>query len=431
MNATLLQQLIEAGDLPGGKADRQLIETHISYVILNGDYAIKLKKPMHYHFLDFSSLEQRKFYCEREVQLNQRATEGVYLGVVPVIRVADGGSGQGGDAVVDGDSRQGGDAVAEGDSGQEGDAVEEGGGRIFGSGDAVGSEVGSQEDGPQTEGGGVRESGGGFMGEDTPLVETETAGGRLVIPLPDGVGAVAGEIIDYAVLMKRLDTGLQMHTLLQQGQVTHAHLLALADEVAGFHLEAEVVAIHWDRAVAMETFNDLDSVKDSVQGLLGPELAGLISKGIEWSDAFLARREADLIARVEGGYVRDVHGDLHARNIFLYPMPVLFDCIEFNDAFRRIDLLNEIAFFCMDLEAHGRYDLAAFFLDRYLTQMQGLPGLFDQEIFDYYKAYRANVRAKVNALRALQASERELKHLGGEIRLYLELMISYTGISVG
>ena len=69
--------------------------------------------------------------------------------------------------------------------------------------------------------------------------------------------------------------------------------------------------------------------------------------------------------RLKEGFYRDGHGDLHSRNIFLLAEPVPFDCIEFNDDFRQIDVLNEVAFLCMDLEAFGRQDLSDCFLESY------------------------------------------------------------------
>lgn len=62
----------------------QLIETHISWVILTGSYAYKIKKPVDLGFLDFSTLEKRRFFCEEELRLNRRLAPGIYLEVVPI-----------------------------------------------------------------------------------------------------------------------------------------------------------------------------------------------------------------------------------------------------------------------------------------------------------------------------------------------------------
>jgi aminoglycoside phosphotransferase family enzyme/predicted kinase len=65
------------------------IQTHISHVFIAGSYVYKIKKPVNFEFLDFSTLEKRKFYCQREVELNRRLCENIYLGVVGIARGAD------------------------------------------------------------------------------------------------------------------------------------------------------------------------------------------------------------------------------------------------------------------------------------------------------------------------------------------------------
>ncbi len=62
----------------------EIIETHISWVILTGPYAYKIKKPLALGFLDFSTLSSRKHYCELELTLNQRLAPDYYLDVVPI-----------------------------------------------------------------------------------------------------------------------------------------------------------------------------------------------------------------------------------------------------------------------------------------------------------------------------------------------------------
>ncbi len=62
----------------------EVLETHISYVLLAGDFSYKIKKPVSLGFLDFSSLQARRFYCEEEVRLNRRTAPQLYLGVVAI-----------------------------------------------------------------------------------------------------------------------------------------------------------------------------------------------------------------------------------------------------------------------------------------------------------------------------------------------------------
>ena len=86
----------KAYDHPVGEL--ALIETHISWVILTGDYAYKVKKPVNFGFLDFSELQQRKRFCEEELRLNRRLAPDIYLSVVSINAAPDGyrinGSGE-------------------------------------------------------------------------------------------------------------------------------------------------------------------------------------------------------------------------------------------------------------------------------------------------------------------------------------------------
>ena len=82
--ATLVQHLQFAECYPHATSSFEVFETHISYVILTGDYVYKFKKPVELGFLDFSSLEKRKFFCEEELRLNRRLAPDMYLDVVSV-----------------------------------------------------------------------------------------------------------------------------------------------------------------------------------------------------------------------------------------------------------------------------------------------------------------------------------------------------------
>jgi aminoglycoside phosphotransferase family enzyme/predicted kinase len=92
----LIQSLLRPDAYPHEAGDIQLIQTHISYVVLAGAYAYKIKKPLDLHFLDYSTLERRRLMCEEEVRLNRRLCPEAYLGVEPIVR-RDGGYRVGGE----------------------------------------------------------------------------------------------------------------------------------------------------------------------------------------------------------------------------------------------------------------------------------------------------------------------------------------------
>lgn len=326
-----IDKLIDAGKFPGDAGRPDLIETHISWVILSKQFVYKIKKPIRYSFLDFSTMEKRKYYCEREIELNKRLTDDIYLDVQPI----------------------------------------------------------------------KEKSGSIFIGNDE------------------------GEIIDYTVRMKKVDKNLQMDLLLQKNKVAHADIQNLARKIADFHKKAEVI-YQTDLQDIQNKYNDLGTEMDFLSQHLNSESSRIIKSAISFSDHFIQHNISLLAGRQKAGYFRDCHGDLHCRNIFLLPDPQPFDCIEFNDDYRRIDVLNEVAFLCMDLDAFGRQDLSELFLGYYNNFFPAMNTEEDRKLFIYYKSYRANVRAKVNSLRARNAPNDQGKMLIlAEVEKYLRLMDSY------
>lgn len=101
-------------------------------------------------------------------------------------------------------------------------------------------------------------------------------------------------------------------------------------------------------------------------------------------------------AAASRGKIRECHGDLHLNNICLYNGRVqIFDCIEFNEEFRNIDVIYDAAFLLMDLEFRGRGDLANLFLNTYLEWSGDYAGAV---LLPLYLCIRAYIRGNVNAL---------------------------------
>jgi hypothetical protein len=82
--STMIKALFEANAYEYKVVAVSLIETHISWVLLTGEYAYKIKKPVNFGFLDFSTLEKRRFFCYEELRLNRRLAADLYLDVVPI-----------------------------------------------------------------------------------------------------------------------------------------------------------------------------------------------------------------------------------------------------------------------------------------------------------------------------------------------------------
>lgn len=79
-----INDLINPESLPDPTEKASLVQTHISFVIIGDEFVYKIKKPVNFGFLDFSTLEKRKYYCQREIELNRRLSEGLYIDVLPV-----------------------------------------------------------------------------------------------------------------------------------------------------------------------------------------------------------------------------------------------------------------------------------------------------------------------------------------------------------
>src|SRR6266404_8936199 len=90
MDPTLLAGLRDPRAYPNAPLDVEVVQTHISCVFLAGDAVCKVKKPVRFSFLDFSTLERRRHFCEAEVRLNRRLAPAVYRGVVPIVQTQDG-----------------------------------------------------------------------------------------------------------------------------------------------------------------------------------------------------------------------------------------------------------------------------------------------------------------------------------------------------
>jgi aminoglycoside phosphotransferase family enzyme/predicted kinase len=90
MNTALIKSLRNTSAFPHAVKNLKIMETHISWVILTGEFAYKIKKPVDLGFVDFTSLERRKYFCEEELRLNQRTTPDLYLNVVPIADTTEG-----------------------------------------------------------------------------------------------------------------------------------------------------------------------------------------------------------------------------------------------------------------------------------------------------------------------------------------------------
>jgi len=305
LNTDLVRTLLQ-GDAFDHPVERtRLIETHVSWVVLTGPYAYKLKKPVDYGFLDFSTLERRKHFCEEEVRLNRRFAPDIYLDVVPVF----------------------------------------------------------------------------------------STGGALHI------GAARGEPVDYAVRMRQFDDSALLSHELDVGRFGPAEALELGRWLAALHRGLAPGAP--PRAGDAGSPESLLAALSQNFSQIRPRLADeprrqRLAETEAWATERHRATLSSLRRRAAAGFVRESHGDLHLRNIVrLDGRLIAFDCIEFNEHFRVMDVHAELAMLVMDIERHGRRREASACFNAYLEDSGDYDGV---EVTDLFRCYYALVRAKVALL---------------------------------
>ncbi len=224
------------------------------------------------------------------------------------------------------------------------------------------------------------------------------------------------EPVEWLVEMARFDQSALFDRMAVEGHLTLALLRALADEIAVFHASAESVAIpSGSKTMHSIVRGNEAEIAEGTPAVFDIETASLLS---ERTIRALKDVTALLDDRAGQGCVRRCHGDLHLRNICLIDgRPVLFDGIEFNDAFSVIDVLYDLAFLLMDLEHRGHRDSANLVFNRYLAMSGDLDGLAAMPLF---LSCRAAVRAKTTAA-AARVDPEAAKSLEAEARSYLDL----------
>lgn len=309
----------------------RLVQTHASFVCIAGPFVYKVKKPVNFGFLDFSTLEKRRHFCEREVALNRRLCPGVYLGVVPITQR----------------NRR----------------------YAFGA---------------------------------------------------------TGPVVEYAVQMRRLCGRGFLDRAVESGELMPGDLTRVAGVLKSFY-EAQ------QPTEEIEAWGRIDRLRISTdenfrqtRAFLGHTLSHATCETIRsYTNRFYTRHTPLFASRIAERRIRDCHGDLHLEHIHLTPRALhIYDCIEFNDRFRYVDVASDIAFLAMDLDYRGRPDLARFFV-RQIARALNDPDML--RLMDFYKCYRAYVRGKVESLHSIApaAPEAERQESASRARRYFQLALHY------
>lgn len=223
-----------------------------------------------------------------------------------------------------------------------------------------------------------------------------------------------GEVVDWAVHMLRLPDEARADVLLARGDLSGGDVDRLADHLAAFHARC-------DRSPTIAAHGAVPRLEENVRANFA-ETRSEVGRVVTEAEArevedyqlgTLARLSGLLERRRTEGMVRDGHGDLRLEHVYFGGGPggatdgiTILDCVEFADRFRCADVCADLAFLSMDLEAHGRVDLAERLLARYARATD------DYDLYalvDFFESYRAWIRGKVALLVARDAADPSLR----------------------
>jgi aminoglycoside phosphotransferase family enzyme/predicted kinase len=207
-----------------------------------------------------------------------------------------------------------------------------------------------------------------------------------------------GDVIDHAVLMRRMPTERRLSTLLRQWHDISSCLRAVARAIAACHAEA-ATSDEISSVATPGALHDLweRNLSEMVPFAPHPLDASVLTTVGELAHRYLNGRTALLAERIAHGRIIDGHGDLLAEDIFcLDDGPRILDGLEFDDKLRWGDVVYDVCFLAMDLERLGRVDLALVFLDWYWEYSAET---HPPSLEHHYIAYRALVRGKVACLK--------------------------------
>ncbi|KAL3667768.1 hypothetical protein V7S43_007319 [Phytophthora oleae] len=213
-----------------------------------------------------------------------------------------------------------------------------------------------------------------------------------------------GEIVEWAVHMVRLPDDCTLLHYMNQGELTEEMLDQVAEKLVDFHADARRGPNIDDFGREPVIRRNIDENFHQTASHTGMTVSEPVYRRVkELSYAWLKKLKQTFDMRVESGYICDSHGDLRLEHVYRLPKDMrylILDCIEFNEQFRFGDPLSDVAFLSMDIWRKGRPDLAHFLKQQYLLKaVQDSPE--NEDLFTFYAAYRAVVRAKVCGFRVM------------------------------
>lgn len=239
-------------------------------------------------------------------------------------------------------------------------------------------------------------------------------------------------IQEYALKMYQFPQENLFSNLLVAGKLTCDRLIELGKVVAKFHQ-------HTATNTYIQSFGTIAQISAAIRenyqqsqpyiGIVQTKEQFVATKA--YTDAFFAHKKDLFVDRVQQQKIRECHGDLHLKNICLWHDEIkLFDRIEFNESFRYVDTMYDVAFTVMDLVSKGKLELKNAFLNSYLEYTGDWTGLL---VLPLYLNRQAYVRAKVNSflLDDPQISVTDKQQAKQEAQDYYRLAYQYSKTKSG
>jgi aminoglycoside phosphotransferase family enzyme/predicted kinase len=233
-----------------------------------------------------------------------------------------------------------------------------------------------------------------------------------------------GEIVEYAVKMKELPHGWFLNELLEKNLVGEREIDRVISTLHRFY-EAETPTPkieQWGTPKKLKISTDENFAQ--VEPFVRKTISSAAFEAIRhYTDQFYKLNENLFYERIQQHRILDCHGDLHLDHVHLTPeATTIFDCIEFNDRFRFIDIANDLAFLAMDFDFKGRSDLGNLFLRNAARELDDA-GI--QKVANFYKCYRAFVRGKVESIQATEKETTNPQEHGKQAARYFRLALRY------
>ena len=214
-----------------------------------------------------------------------------------------------------------------------------------------------------------------------------------------GVSSVGrGEIVEYAIEMRRFDETLTLDKICEQGEISETLARALAATIFRAHQRAAKLDKNvWPESLRFFILGNGTELLGEPNLFPSDRVRSITQRSLDYYERVyeLLRRRAN------AGFVRRCHGDLHLSNVVLLDQkPVLFDAIEFDPTVASTDLLYDLAFLLMDLLHCRQKPAANMLLNEYLALSMDDSDLEALRALPLFMSVRAAIRAKVTAARS-------------------------------